>query len=103
MPRPAAGKQRKSARILFVCVGLLGVALIADLLWASSTSSSSPSFTYKAASDWPSPKTSSDSFSLPASSNYSAKVSCSSSLFPVCLLSTFLSCCGEDTALIIRI
>ncbi|CAI9280811.1 unnamed protein product [Lactuca saligna] len=51
-----------------------GVALIADLLWASSTSSSARSFTYKPAFDWPPPKTSSDSFPLPVSSNHSAKV-----------------------------
>ncbi|KAL7606103.1 hypothetical protein Lser_V15G17742 [Lactuca serriola] len=74
MPRLAAGKQRKSAKILFICVGLLGAALIADLLWASSTSSSARSFTYKPAFDWPPPKTSSDSFPLPVSSNHSAKV-----------------------------
>lgn len=83
MPRLAAGKQRKSAKILFICVGLLGAALIADLLWASSTSSSARSFTYKPAFDWPPPKTSSDSFPLPVSSNHSAKVS--SSYFLVCI------------------
>lgn len=74
MARAAAGKHRKSAKILFICVGLLGAALIADLLWASSTSSSAPYSAYKSvAFDRPPPKSSSDSFPLPVSSNDSAK------------------------------
>ncbi|KAJ0537272.1 putative kelch-type beta propeller [Helianthus annuus] len=37
------GKHRKSTKLVFVCVGLLGAALIADLLWAST-------FPYKSSS-----------------------------------------------------
>lgn len=76
MVRAAAGKHRKSAKFVFICVGLLGAALIADLLWAASTSTSSsqPSFTYKSvAFNWPPPKSSSDFSPLHVSSNYSAK------------------------------
>ncbi|PNX73787.1 kelch repeat-containing protein at3g27220-like protein [Trifolium pratense] len=35
-----------SAKLVVICVGLLGFALIADFLWASSSSSSSKNFTF---------------------------------------------------------
>ncbi|KAA8540167.1 hypothetical protein F0562_024270 [Nyssa sinensis] len=60
MGRTATGKH-KSTKFVLICVGLLGAGLIADLLWASSSSSSS-AYRY-IASNWPPKK--SESFIVP--------------------------------------
>lgn len=77
----AAGKPR-TAKLVFVCVGLLGAALVADLLWASSTSSSSSA----AFRNWAVPESSNVIF--PNQTNNLPKVAYpdkSFPLFPFCL------------------
>ncbi|GFY97321.1 Galactose oxidase/kelch repeat superfamily protein [Actinidia rufa] len=46
MGRASVGKPKSTKFVLLVCIGLLGFALIADLLWASSSSSAYLSIPY---------------------------------------------------------
>ncbi|PON83626.1 BTB-kelch protein [Trema orientale] len=59
MVRPSG--KHTSARLLLICIGLLGIALVADLFWASS-----PRFTSSYLSQWPSLDKSQTSFILPS-------------------------------------
>ena len=56
----ASGKHT-SARLLVICIGLLGIALVADFFWASS-----PRFSSSYLSQWPSQDKSQTNFIVPS-------------------------------------